>query len=76
MESSQNIPLWGYAPYVFDPQSNWAIWLLRTMFYFVSLMVRFVAWTTLSAWLPDQKPQDEFDLEIEEVVGKGEGGAR
>ena len=59
VESSQKIPLGGYAPYIFVPQTTLGIWLLRTVF-------RFVSWTNLAAWLPDRQEQglDDFDLEI------------
>ncbi|MCJ1386128.1 hypothetical protein MMC17_009254 [Xylographa soralifera] len=70
VENSQNIPLGGYAPYIFNPQTTWGIWLLRTIFRLVSWIVRFVLWTNLTRMLPDQQ-DPEFDLEIDEVEVKG-----
>ena len=69
VENSQSIPLGGYAPYIFNPQTTWGIWLLRTIFRLVSWTIRFVSWMNLARVLPD-KPQNEFDLEIEEVEAK------
>jgi 2-polyprenyl-6-methoxyphenol hydroxylase-like FAD-dependent oxidoreductase len=66
VENAQNIPLGGYAPYIFNPQTAWGIWLLRTIVLFVSWTIRVVSWTKLARMLPDQKHND-FDLEIEKV---------
>lgn len=66
VESSQSIPLGGYAPYIFNPQTAWGIWLLRTIVRLVSWTTRALSWMNLARMLPD-KPQDYFDLEIEEV---------
>ena len=70
VEQSQNIPLGGYAPYMLCPQTAWGIWLLRTIFYLGSWVVRFMSWTKLGRMFPDPKAQDDFDLEIEEVDEK------
>lgn len=69
VESCQSIPLGGYAPYIFNPQTAGGIWLLRTFFRLLASLVRFLSWTNLIKWLPDQQP-DEFDLEIDEVEAK------
>ncbi len=69
VENSQNIPLGGYAPYIFNPQTAWGIWLFRTIVRFVSWTIRLISWMNLTRVLPD-KPQNEFDLEIEEVEAK------
>lgn len=69
VENSQSIPLGGYAPYIFTPQTTWGIWLLRTIFILVSSTIRFISWMNLARMLPD-KPQNYFDLEIEEVEAK------
>ena len=69
VESSQNIPLNGYAPYIFNPQTPWGIWLLRTIFWLGSWIVRFASWTNLERMLPD-KQQEEFNLEIGDVDAK------
>ena len=66
VENAQRIPLGGYAPYIFIPQTIWGIWLLRTIFRLVSWAIRFISWTNLARMLPDQQ-RDDFDLEIEEA---------
>jgi len=71
VENAQSIPLGGYGPYLFNPQTSWGIWLLRTIFRLVSWIVHFVSWTKLARMLPDQQPHSDFDLEIEEVEVKG-----
>lgn len=72
VENSQGIPLGGYGPYIFNPQTSWGIWLLRTMFRLVSWTIRFVSCTKLAWMLPDQKhPESDFDLEIDKVEVKG-----
>lgn len=71
VEDSQNIPLGGYAPYIFNPQTAWGIWLFRTIVRFVSWTIRLISWMNLARVLPD-KPQNEFDLELEEVEAKVE----
>ena len=65
VESAQCIPLGGYAPYIFNPQTTWGIWLLRTIARFVSGIVRSNWLTKLATLLPKPQPQ-YFDLEIEE----------
>ncbi len=70
VKDSQCIPLNGYAPYLLNPQTAWGIWLLRIFFRLLSWTVRIVSWTGLTRFLPD-KPQDDFDLEIERVEEKG-----
>ena len=70
VENAQSIPLGGYAPYIFNPQTSWGIWLLRTIFRLVSWTIRFVSWTKLTRILPDQQHPD-FDLEIKEVEVNG-----
>ena len=69
VENAQSIPLGGYAPYIFNPQTTWGIWLLRTIVRLISWTVRFISWTNLATMLPDQQ-QNDFDLEIEEVEAK------
>ncbi|KAL9104879.1 MAG: hypothetical protein Q9163_000196 [Psora crenata] len=66
VEKGQSIPLGGYAPYIFNPQTAWGIWLLRAIFRLVSWMVRVVSWTKLARMLPDQQ-HDDFDLDIEAI---------
>ena len=69
VESAQSIPLGGYAPYIFNPQTSFGIWLLRLIFRLVSWMIRIVSRTNLARMLPDQQHPD-FDLEIGEVEVK------
>ncbi|KAI9843743.1 MAG: hypothetical protein M1838_002486 [Thelocarpon superellum] len=70
VEDGQSIPLGGYAPYLFNPQTSWGVWLFRTIFRVVSWTVRFVTWTQLANLLPEQS-HPEFDLEIDKVHGEG-----
>ena len=69
VESSQNIPLGGYAPYIFNPQTAGGIWLLRRIFWLFSWAIRFISWLNLPKMTSD-KPEWDFDLEIEEVEAK------
>ena len=69
VENSQNIPLGGYAPYIFNPQTTWGIWLFRAIFRLISWIIRFISWTNLAAMLPDWQ-RSYFDLEIEEGEAK------
>ena len=70
VESSQKIPLGGYAPYLFTPQTSWGVWLVRTILWLLSWTVRILTRMNLSSLLPEE-PVDDFDLEIEKnVVGK------
>jgi 2-polyprenyl-6-methoxyphenol hydroxylase-like FAD-dependent oxidoreductase len=66
VEDAQSIPLGGYAPYIFNPQTAWGIWLLRTIVRIVSWTIHVISWMNLPKMLPDQKHKD-FDLEIEKV---------
>ena len=70
VENAQSIPLGGYAPYIFNPQTSLGIWLLRTIFRLVSWSIRFISWTKLPRMLPEQQQHPVFDLEIEEVEVK------
>ena len=72
VESSQRIPLGGYAPYIFVLQTTWGIWLLRSMFRLVSLTIRFISWTNVTSLFPDRpdRQQDDFDLELDEAEAK------
>ena len=69
VESCQHIPLGGYAPFLFAPQTTWGIWVFRMIALLASLTIRFFSWTKLANLLPD-RPRDDFDLEIEEVEVK------
>lgn len=63
VESSQKIPLGGYAPYLFSPHSRFGIWAFRKLFLVISLLVRLFLWTKLESLFPEQ-PDHDFDLEI------------
>ena len=71
VENAQNIPLGGYAPYLFNPQTSWGIWVFRTMYILLTWFVRFLSWINLARILPDQQPHADFDFEIEEDEFKG-----
>lgn len=71
VEGAQNVPLGGYAPYIFNPQTSWGIWLFRTLFRLVSKVVRFVSWTGLARILPaGNESHPDFDLEIDGTATK------
>ncbi|MCJ1448289.1 MAG: hypothetical protein MMC23_008804 [Stictis urceolatum] len=70
VESSQNIPLGGYMPYICAPQTTWGIWLFRVVLSLVALAVRFISWTNWTRFIPEGKEQDEFDLEMDEAQAK------
>ena len=69
VENAQSIPLAGYAPYIFNPQTAWGIWLLRTIMHLVSGIVHTIAGTKIARMVPDGS-HNEFDLEIEETRSK------
>ena len=71
VESAQKIPLGGYAPFIFNPQTAWGIWLLRTIMHFVSWIVHIIAGTKIARMVPDGS-HNEFDLEIEEARSEGD----
>ncbi len=61
VENAQSIPLGGYAPHIFIPQTSWGIWLRRTIYRLVSWTIRFVSWTKLARMLPDHQQHPDFD---------------
>ena len=69
VEECQNIPLGGYAPYIFNPQTSWGISVLRTIFRLFAWTIHFMSWLNLAKLLPD-KPSNEFDLQIGESAAK------
>lgn len=71
VEECQKIPLNGYAPYVFVPETTWGIWILRTLLWLLSLVVQFISWTGLTSMLPDGGHND-FDLELDNTEPKKE----
>ena len=73
VEESQSIPLWGYAPYIFNPQTKVGIWLLRTIFRLVAWLVQLLSGSKLAQMLPE-KQHDAFDLEIGDHDPMGQKG--
>ena len=69
VENCQSIPMGGYAPKLFVPQTNWGIWGFRTTASLLSLTVRFLSWTNLASMVPDFA-QNYFDLEVEDTKTK------
>ncbi|KAL6243435.1 hypothetical protein RBB50_009427 [Rhinocladiella similis] len=69
VEQRQRIPLWGYAPYIFNPKTTWDIKGLQLFFVFFSWMVRFLMWSNLAKLIPEGQEAD-FNLEMEEVEAK------
>ncbi|PSK36085.1 Kynurenine 3-monooxygenase [Elsinoe australis] len=67
VENAQNIPLGGYAPFLFNPQTAWGIWTLQTIVSLVARTIQIIAWTNvakiLPSWSDDKHPR--FDLEAE-----------
>ncbi|KAL8720336.1 MAG: hypothetical protein Q9181_007927 [Wetmoreana brouardii] len=70
VENAQSIPLGGYAPFIFNPQTAWGIRLLRTIVRFVSWVVHIIAKTRIARMIPDGS-HNEFDLEIEDKITSG-----
>ena len=56
VEDAQNIPLYGYVPYLLNPATSLGIWLFRTIAWFIT-------WSGLAKKLPDIESA-KFDLEI------------
>ena len=78
VEECQEIPLGGYAPYLFCPSSNLGIWFLRGCFMALSGTVRFFTWANLGRFLPEKKEvaagfdmQMESDGENEKIAANG-----
>ena len=69
VETSQSIPLGGYAPHIFIPRTTWGIWLLRMITLCASWAIRFILRTNLVKKSPD-KPDHDFDLKIDETEAK------
>ena len=69
VESAQNIPLGGYAIYIFNPQTPWGIWLFRAIYRLFFWTVRFFSWMNLPRMLPVPQPNYSI-LEIEEAEAK------
>ena len=55
VDKVQPIPLWGYAPLLFNPDTSWGIWLLRRI-------VSWAAWLEPWKYLPDVNRVVPFDL--------------
>ena len=69
VDNAQKIPLGGYAPFLFNPQTAWGIWLLRRIMRVISWIVHIIASTKIASMMPDGS-HNEFDLEIEEARSK------
>lgn len=67
---SQQIPLSGYGPYLFNPSVAWSIAILRISFFTVSMVTRLILWSGVSRLLPGRRQEDEFDLQINHSVTK------
>jgi len=66
VEDGQGIPLGGYAPYLANPQTSLGIWVFRTLFRLISLLVRFFSWAGLARMLPERdETHAAFDLQLE-----------
>ena len=64
VESCQSIPLGGYAPFLFNPQTVWGVWILQMMFFLVATVVGFLRWVKLPSLMPESQQKDDFDLQI------------
>ena len=78
VETAQQIPLGGRAPYIFNPQTAWGGWVLRTMFWLASWVINHIPKTAIEKLFPEDKMHEGFDLEIEanEAAGLGEKAFR
>ena len=65
VETCQNIPLYGYAPFLFNPQTTMGIFVLRTLFSLVSWTIKAFSWVDLSKVLPEPKPEVSFGFDLE-----------
>lgn len=65
VETSQKIPLGGYAPYMVVSQTTTGIGFTQTFFFLLSWIVRFFFWSGLTKLLPESKPDHDFDLQME-----------
>ena len=69
VENSQSLPLGGYAPHIFVPQTTWGIWMFRTTARLLSWTVGLLSWANLASIVPDFARND-FDLEIDDAETK------
>lgn len=67
VESAQAIGGWGYAPYIFVPETAFGIWLFRTIYLVVSKIVQFISRTNVASWFPAGEQKDIFDLEMHDI---------
>lgn len=74
VESCQTIALGGYMPYLLNPQTNWGIWTVRSLFWLLAGVTKVFLWTGAGNWLPERSAnlQPDFDLQI----GPGENGTK
>ena len=66
VEECQSIPLNGYAPYIFNPQTAFGIWLLRWIFLIFVWINPIFSRLNLGKWLPAPW-EEQFDLEIDQI---------
>lgn len=65
VEKAQNIPLGGYAPYLFNPDSALGIWVLHSIFRLFSWVGRFIAWAGLfQSSVAEDAKHPAFDLQM------------
>lgn len=65
VEQCQEIPLWGYGPYVFVPESRWGMWALRTGMGRAAWTVRALAGSWVAGLFAGAEKHPAFDLEME-----------
>jgi len=64
VEDAQDIPLYGYAPYVFNPQTSLGIWVFRMSFLVIGAVIKLFSWSGLGRFWPDKEnmAHQHFDL--------------
>ena len=70
VENAQNIPLYGYAPYLFNPETSLGISTLRMTFFVIGTVIKLFSLVNLSRfWTGKTKEElnhEAFDLEAED----------
>ena len=72
VKKTQSIPLYGYAPFLCNPQTNWGIWIFRMIFWVLSWTIRSGIWTKLGLGSKEELQHPDLDLETEEAQTKKE----
>lgn len=65
VEQAQQIPLYGYAPYVFAPSSIVGIWLFRTLYAFVAHILLPILSRFSSQKVEEADKHAPFDMQVE-----------